>query len=90
MIILNKEAIILKIMSNQRKYKRDISEKKNGEILGPPDTTLIVVVSFLVVIGIMAIFSASSELCIRHGLNPATFALRQLAYAVVGFGLMSV
>lgn len=88
MTILNKEANTLKIMSNQRKYKRDISERKNGEILGPPDTTLIVVVSFLVVIGIMAIFSASSELCIRHGLNPATFALRQLAYAVVGFGLM--
>ena len=75
-------------MSNQRKYKRDIITKKNNDILGPSDSTLKVVVSFLVVIGIMAIFSASSELCIRLGLNPTNFALKQFGYAAVGFMLM--
>ena len=77
-------------MSNQRKYKRDIITKKNNDILGPSDSTLKVVVSFLIVIGIMAIFSASSELCIRHGLNPINFAFKQLMFAIAGFILMHI
>lgn len=88
MTILNKEANTLKIMSNQKKYRRNIIEQKNGVILAPPDTTLIVVVCFLVVIGIMAIFSASSEICIRNGLNPASFAMKQFVFFVAGFLIM--
>jgi len=74
-------------MSNQKKYRRNIIEKESV-ILAPPDMTLFVVVMFLVVIGIMAIFSASSEKSIMLGHNPASFALKQLFYAVIGFFFM--
>ena len=88
MTILNNGANTLKIMSNQKKYKRNLIEQKDGIILAPPDTTLLVVVGFLVVIGLMAIFSASSEKSIIMGANPASFMFKQLGFAVLGFFLM--
>ena len=88
MTILNNGANTLKIMSNQKKYKRNLIEQKDGIILAPPDTTLLVVVGFLVVIGLMAIFSASSEKSIIMGANPASFMFKQLAFAVAGFFCM--
>ena len=74
-------------MSNQKRYKRNIIEKESV-ILAPPDMTLLVVVGFLVVIGIMAIFSASSEKSIMLGHNPASFAIKQFAFVVLGFFCM--
>ena len=74
-------------MSNQRRYKRNIIEKESV-ILAPPDTTLLIVVGFLVVIGFMAIFSASSEKSIIMGLNPASFVIKQFCYAVLGLIFM--
>lgn len=57
-------------------------------VLSPPDTTLMVVVAFLVVIGLMAIFSAGAPKSMEMGENPASFALKQFAYLFVGlFGL---
>ena len=75
-------------MSNQRKYKRNIIEQRNGVILAPPDMTLLVVVGFLLVLGLMAIFSASSEKSIMMGHNPASFVGRQFVYIVIGFFCM--
>lgn len=75
-------------MSNQRKYKRNIIEQKNGVILGPPDTTLQVVTVFLLVIGLMAIFSASSEKSIMEGNNPASYVVKQFTWIIIGsFGM---
>lgn len=54
-------------------------------VLSPPDTTLMVVVAFLVVIGLMAIFSAGAPKAMDMGQNPASFALKQFAYLIVGF-----
>lgn len=54
-------------------------------VLSPPDTTLMVVVAFLVVIGLMAIFSAGAPKAMDLGQNPASFALKQFAYLIVGF-----
>ena len=60
----------------------------NDVVLSPPDTTLMVVVAFLVVIGLMAIFSAGAPKSMEAGQNPASFALKQFAYLIVGlFGL---
>jgi len=43
---------------------------------------------FLVVLGIMAIFSASAPKCIEAGVNPAKFAITQMIAMVVGlFGM---
>lgn len=49
------------------------------------DRPLLIAVIFLVVIGLMAIFSASAPKCIDMGLNPARFLFMQLAGVVAGF-----
>ncbi len=54
-------------------------------ILSSPDKTLLLVVTFLVIIGFMAIFSATAPKCLDEGGNPAQFLLRQLGCFVVGF-----
>lgn len=50
-----------------------------------PDRTLLIVVTFLVIIGFMAIFSASAPKCLDDGGNPAQFLIKQLISFVVGF-----
>lgn len=57
----------------------------DGLIISAPDTTLLIVIGFLVVIGLMAIFSAGAPKCIEEGTNPASFALKQFGYLIVGF-----
>ena len=49
------------------------------------DRPLLIAVIFLVVIGLMAIFSASAPKCIEMGLNPARFLVQQLFGAIIGF-----
>lgn len=48
------------------------------------DRPLLIAVIFLVVIGVMAIFSASAPKCIEMGLNPARFLVQQIFGIVVG------
>ncbi len=48
------------------------------------DRPLLIAVIFLVVIGLMAIFSASAPKCIDMGLNPARFLIQQLLGVIVG------
>lgn len=49
------------------------------------DRPLLIAVIFLVVIGLMAIFSASAPKCVEMGLNPARFLIQQLFGVIVGF-----
>ncbi len=49
------------------------------------DRPLLIAVIFLVVIGLMAIFSASAPKCIEMGLSPLRFLVMQLAGVIVGF-----
>lgn len=49
------------------------------------DRPLMIAVIFLVVIGLMAIFSASAPKCIDMGLNPARFLIQQIFGVIVGF-----
>ena len=49
------------------------------------DRPLLIAVIFLVVIGLMAIFSASAPKCIEMGVNPARFLIQQLLGVAVGF-----
>ena len=65
-------------------YETDNYRPVNDVVLSPPDTTLMVVVAFLVVIGLMAIFSAGAPKAMEMGENPASFALKQFAYLIVG------
>ena len=49
------------------------------------DRPLLIAVIFLVVIGLMSIFSASAPKCIEMGLNPARFLVQQLLGVIIGF-----
>ena len=49
------------------------------------DRPLLIAVIFLVVIGLMAIFSASAPKCIESGVNPARYLIQQLVAVVAGF-----
>lgn len=49
------------------------------------DRPLLIAVIFLVVIGCMAIFSASAPKCIEMGLNPARFLIQQIIGVILGF-----
>lgn len=54
-------------------------------IISAPDKTLLIVVAFLVIIGFLAIFSATAPKCLDEGGNPAQFLVKQLICFVVGF-----
>ena len=49
------------------------------------DRPLLIAVIFLVVIGLMAIFSASAPKCIEMGVNPARFFIQQSLGVIAGF-----
>lgn len=58
-------------------------------IISPPDKTLVWIIAALIIIGIMAIFSAGSPRAVAEGVNPVFFTVRQLAWLVGGiFGAM--
>ncbi len=49
------------------------------------DRPLLIAVIFLVVIGLMSIFSASAPKCVEMGIHPARFLIQQIAGVIVGF-----
>ena len=57
---------------------------ENKVIISPPDKTLIIVSIFILVIGIMSVFSAGSARAIREGFNPTYYLIKQLAGLVIG------
>lgn len=76
-------------MSYQRLEHRDNSYNQQhpiqSVIVSAPDKTLLITVAFLVIIGFMAIFSASAPKCIDEGGNSAQFLIKQIICFVVGF-----
>ena len=75
-------------MSIGERFLKSMSLKRtnaeNRVIITPPDKTLIIVSIFILVIGIMSVFSAGSARAIREGLNPAYYLIRQFAGLVIG------
>ena len=56
--------------------RREPSDNRNeiqSVIVSAPDKTLLIVVAFLVIIGFLAIFSATAPKCLDEGGNPAQF-----------------
>lgn len=86
---MKKEEGYLKNMYYQRLENRDNSYRQRhpiqSVIVSAPDKALLITVAFLVIIGFMAIFSASAPKCIDEGGNPAQFLIKQLICFVVGF-----
>jgi len=75
-------------MSYQRSEDRTPRRKQPFQSLieSSPDRTLLLVVTFLVIIGFMAIFSATAPKCLNEGGNPAQFLIKQILAFIVGVG----
>ena len=89
---MKKEEGSLNRMSYQRSQKRrseymEHHRRRRGSnvIMSAPDKVLLITVAFLVIIGFMAIFSASAPKCIDEGGQPAQFLIKQIICFVVGF-----
>ena len=88
---MKKEEGSLKEMSYRRserlrdKYIEEHKKNIQSVITSSPDKALLITVAFLVIIGFMAIFSASAPKCIEEGGNPAQFLIKQVICFVVGF-----
>jgi len=75
-------------MKNEEKFLKNMSYQKSQNKLRSipdidirklsPDKPLAVTVAFLVVIGLMIIFSASAQMCIDKGVSPLKFFFQQL------------
>ena len=94
---MNTEETFLELMS-YREYKslqrhRDKTKvgqgRKRTDYIGGFDKSLLIVVVFLVIIGFLAIFSATAPKCMREGVNVASFLCKQLVFAFAGFFAMA-
>lgn len=72
---------------NREREHRNLRDEHaiQSVIISSPDKTLLIVVAFLVIIGFLAIFSATAPKCLDEGGNPAQFLFKQLICFVVGF-----
>ena len=82
---MNTEEMFSKSMSYQNNAREErINSNKMSYQNMQSDRPLMIAVIFLVVIGVMAIFSASAPKCIEMGLNPARFLVQQIFGIIVG------
>lgn len=72
-----------------RQNQNTKKKKKPDTILTAPDKPLLIIVIFLVIIGFLAIFSATAPKCMREGIPLISFLLRQGIFAGVGFLALS-
>jgi len=89
---MKKEEGYLSKMSYRKsdKHREDYIERQKshhsrGTIISAPDKVLLITVSFLIIIGFMAIFSASAPKCIEEGGNPVQFLFKQFICFIIGF-----
>ena len=79
-------------MSYQRSIRREPNSNYDPQIqsviISSPDKTLLIVVAFLIVIGFLAIFSATAPKCLDEGGNPLQFVVKQFVGLVIGFVAM--
>ncbi len=71
-----------------RMKRKRLRKKENNYILAEPDKPLIIIVAFLVIIGFLAIFSATAPKCMREGIFLGSFLIKQIIYSVAGFAAM--
>lgn len=74
-----------KRLERERKEMRRRKKNDSDTILSAPDKSLLIIVTFLVIIGFLAIFSATAPKCMREGVNLASFLIKQVIYAGAGF-----
>lgn len=69
--------------------KHNYQKPQDAPQLSPADNKLLTIVIFLIVIGIMAIFSTTAQKAIEEGVNPASYVMKQSFYLVIGIFLMN-
>ena len=88
---MKKEEKYLKIMYYQKDNNRNLRVVTYQDIeIKPPDRILKIVVFFLVIIGVMSVFSASVPKCINSGISPLHFTIIQLSGVILGYFGMRV
>lgn len=89
---MKKEDKYLKTMyyqkNNDKTKLRAVTYQDIG--IGIPDRVLGIVVKFLVIIGIMAVFSASVPKCINMGISPLHFTYIQIGSVILGYFAMKM
>ena len=85
---MKKGGTCLKLMSYQKSENRRPKQPFHSLIISAPDKTLLIVVMFLIIMGFMAIFSATAPKCLDEGGNPAQFLIKQVMAFVAGFFFM--
>lgn len=75
-------------MSSQKfKVQNSYNVAPTG-VVTTPDKGLLIIVLFLSLIGLMMILSAGASKCVALGVNPGSFAIKQLIWFIVGlFGM---
>ena len=82
---MKKEEMYLRTMSYPKYSNRKSSyAPKYSVMISPPDRTLMIVVAFLVIIGLMSIFSASAPKCIEANITPLKFVAQQFVFMILG------
>lgn len=72
--------------NNPLNQKNDTKKvKRQSPTPASPDKHLLIIVVFLVIIGFLAIFSATAPKCMREGVSLISFLLKQGIFAAVGF-----
>lgn len=84
---MKKEEKYLKIMYYQNNEPRQLNTVTD-QYIASPDRILSLVVLFLVVIGVMFVFSASVPKCVNAGINPLHFTIIQLVGVIIGYILL--
>lgn len=75
--------------SLQRHERRMRAQKLGSDtVKSSADKPLMIIVTFLVIIGFLAIFSATAPKCMREGVNLLSFLVKQMIFAGVGFGAL--
>ena len=75
-------------MSSQKFKVQNTNSVYPTGYVSSPDKGLLIIVLFLALIGLMMILSAGASKCVALGVNPGSFAVKQLFWFVMGlFGL---
>ena len=72
-------------------YRSRLANKNiddDNVILAPIDSSLLILIAFLCMFGLMAVFSAGAPVGLRLYNNPAYFAIRQFSFMIIGLILM--
>jgi cell division protein FtsW len=87
---MNKEEKYLKNMSYQKTNFRQNGDNQIRIITSPPDKVLLIAVCFLVILGLMFIFSSTAPKLIDSGVNPAKSLINQVLFGVIPgfFGML--